>query len=168
MAHDIRLTQELRSLLFDQRVATLGSLNQDGTPMVSMVPFAISPADLCLVIHVSGLAAHTANVLARPAVSLLVMRPEPPGQPVHALSRATLEGRATLLLRDRACWSTCRASYLTRFPEVEPMTELGDFMFIAIHLQSARQIAGFGSARSVSAEELAQLLADGNDSPASF
>ena len=168
MAHDTRLTQELRSLLFDQRVAALGSLNQDGTPMVSMVPFAISPVDPCLVIHVSELAAHTANLLARPAVSLLVMRPEPPGEPVHALSRATLEGRATLLVRDRASRSTCRASYLARFPEAEPMTELGDFMFIAIHLQGARQIAGFGSARSVSAKELVQLLADGNDTPASF
>ena len=158
MAHDSRLTQELRSLLFDQRVAALGTLNQDGTPMVSMVPFAISSADPCLVIHVSGLAAHSANLLARPAVSLLVMRPERPGEPVHALPRATLDGRAALLVRESAAWDACRTSYLARFPEAEPMTELGDFMFIAIHLQRARQIAGFGSARSVDADALMQLL----------
>jgi putative heme iron utilization protein len=163
MALDSRLTQELRSLLLDQRVATLGTLNQDGTPMVSMVPFAIARTEGCIVIHVSGLAAHSANLLARPSVSLLVMRPELPGAPVHALPRATLQGSAAVLVRESAAWDTCRTAYLARFPEAEPMTTLGDFMFIAIQLQGARQIAGFGAARSVDADELMRLLADGNE-----
>ncbi len=163
MALDSRLTQELRSLLLDQRVAALGTLNQDGTPMVSMVPFAIARTESCFVIHVSGLAAHTANLLARPAVSLLVMRPELPGAPVHALPRATLQGSAAVLVRESAAWGTCRTAYLARFPEAESMTALGDFRFIAIHLQGARQIAGFGAARSVAGDELMHLLADGKD-----
>jgi putative heme iron utilization protein len=163
MALDSRLTQELRSLLLEQRVATLGTLNHDGTPMVSMVPFAIARSERCIVIHVSGLATHTANLLARPALSLLVMRPELPDAPVHALPRATLQGSAAVLVRESAPWSSCRTAYLARFPEAEPMTTLGDFMFIAIHLQRARQIAGFGAARSVDADELMQLLSDGNE-----
>jgi putative heme iron utilization protein len=163
MAVDSRLTQELRSLLLEQRVATLGTLNQDGTPMVSMVPFAVARPHRCIVIHVSGLAAHTANLLARPTLSLLVMRPELPGAPVHALPRATLQGSAEVLVRESAAWNACRTAYLARFPEAEPMTALADFLFVAIHLQGARQIAGFGSARSVGPDELMQLLADGKE-----
>jgi hypothetical protein len=53
---------------------------------------------------------------------------------------------------------TARAVYLTRFPEAQPMTELGDFSFVAIEPVSARQVAGFGTARPVEAEDLSALL----------
>jgi predicted pyridoxine 5'-phosphate oxidase superfamily flavin-nucleotide-binding protein len=61
MPHEPRLTRELRALLQAQRVATLGTLNADGSPLVSMVPFALRTDEAGFVIHVSGLAAHTAN-----------------------------------------------------------------------------------------------------------
>jgi hypothetical protein len=48
--------------------------------------------------------------------------------------------------------------YLARFPEAEPMTTLGDFRFLRLTPQGARQVAGFGAARSLSASELAQAL----------
>ena len=38
------------------------------------------------------------------------------------------------------------------------MTALGDFRFMAITVQAARQVAGFGAARSIDAEELMQVL----------
>ena len=159
MADESRLSSELRSLLHDQRVAALGTLNEDGAPMVSMVPFAMAASQACLVIHVSELAAHTRNLRTNSAVSVLVMRPEVVGEPVHALPRVTLEGSAEVLQRDSPAWTACRAAYLERFPEAEPMTELGDFTFVAVDLAGARQIAGFGAARSVDASELAQAIA---------
>lgn len=159
MPHDSRLTRELRALLHTQRVAALGTLNENGMPLVSMVPYAIATSLGCLTIHVSGLAAHTRNLQTRPAVSLLVMRPEVPGEPVHALPRATLEGNAEVLVPQSATWTECRSAYLERFPEAEPMTQLGDFMFVAMHVTSARQVAGFGAARSVVAQEMQHVLA---------
>jgi hypothetical protein len=158
MAHESRLTGELRALLQTQRVAALGTLCEDGTPLVSMVPFAIEPGSACLIIHVSGLAAHTRNLQASPAVSLLILRAEVQGEPVHALPRVTLQGRAAVLARDSAAWQACRAAYLARFPQVGPMTQLGDFMFVALHASAARQVAGFGAARSLDPNELAQVL----------
>ena len=86
MPHEPRLTRELRALLRAQRVATLGTLNDDGTPLVSMVPFALRTDEAGFVIHVSALAAHTGNLRQRPAVSVLVMQPEAAGAPVHALA----------------------------------------------------------------------------------
>lgn len=162
MTHESRLTRELRALLQAQRVAALGTLSDDGLPFVSMVPYAIEPVHGCLVIHISALAAHTGYLQARPAVSVLVMQPEAPGQPVHALPRVTLTGQAAMLAPGSAPWTLARAAYLARFPEAEPMTELGDFRFAAITPAGARQIAGFGAARSIGEDEVRQALVSTN------
>jgi putative heme iron utilization protein len=164
MPHESRLTRELRSLLHVQRVAALGTLCEDGAPLVSMVPYAIEPGQACLVIHVSGLAAHTRNLQSASAVSLLVMRAEVGGEPVHALPRVTQEGQAKALVPASPAWQACRAAYLERFPEAEPKTHLADFVFMAIHVTAARQVAGFGAARSIDARELAQVLGGEFDS----
>lgn len=158
MPHVARLTRQLRSMLAAQRVAALGSIADDGAPLVSMVPFAIEHELARLVIHVSELAAHTRNLRQRPRISLLVMEAAPPGQPVHALPRVTFDGVAALLAPQSRPWCVCRAAYLRRFPEAETMTLLGDFRFAAIEVTGARQVAGFGSARSLDAQEVRLAL----------
>jgi putative heme iron utilization protein len=158
MTHEPRLTVALRTLLQTQRVAALATLDAEGFPFVSMVPFAVEPFSAQLIIHVSGLAAHTRNLQTTPRVSLLVMQAEVTGEPVHALARVTLEGVATVLERESAAWLQARVAYLERFPDAQPMTELGDFMFVGIAVQGARQVAGFGAARSLDAETVAEVL----------
>ena len=159
MPHESRLTRELRALLHAHRVAALGTISDEGTPFVSMVPFALAPAYGCMVIHVSGLAAHTRYLTARSAVSLLVMQPEMAGEQVHALPRVTVEGLARVLEPDADEWPACRAAYLRRFPDAEHMTRLGDFRFVAVEVKSGRHVAGFGAARSVDEAELRLALA---------
>jgi heme iron utilization protein len=163
MTHEPRLARALRDLLHASRVAALGTVDDSGRAAVSMVPFAwlavsAHPARPMVVLHVSGLAAHTAHLEARAdKVSLLVMQAEVPGQPVHALPRVSLEGTAAFPPRGQAWWQACRAAYVARFPEAEPMTGLGDFRFVAIEVTGARHVAGFGAARSVEADELGSL-----------
>ena len=106
----------------------------------------------------SGLAAHTRNLQARTNISLLVMQPEMLGESVHALPRVTLAAIARVLTPASRDWGECRASYLARFPEAEPMTQLGDFMFVAVEVKSARHVAGFGAARSVDDGEVRRAL----------
>lgn len=158
MAHEPRLMRELRNLLETNRVAALGTVQDDGTPFVSMVPFALDARQGCLVIHVSGLAAHTRNLQARTHVSLLVMEPETPGNPVHDLPRVTLQANASFPERTSAEWKACRNAYLKRYPDVEHMTELGDFQLVALGVDGARHISGFGAARTVGKEELEQII----------
>ena len=158
MPHEPRLSHDLRTLLTSQRVAALGTLDEDGAPFVSMVPFALEPISASLVLHVSALAAHTRYLQVTPRVSLLVMQAEVAGTPVHALPRVTLQGQALVLTPGSTVWGECRAAYLARFPEAEPMTQLGDFRFMAIQVLGARQIAGFGAARSLDAEAMAAVL----------
>lgn len=157
-SHESRLTQALRAMFAAQRVAALGTLGDDGRPFVSMVPYALEPTSSSVVLHVSGLASHMRNLRARPQVSLLVMQSETIGEPVHALPRVTLEGLAMVLEPETPVWSSSRKAYLTRFPEAEPMTHLGDFRFVAIQVNSARQVAGFGAARSLDHTELLDIL----------
>lgn len=159
MAHVSRLTQQLRSLLQSRRVASLGTIGGDGAALVTMVPFAVEPDLGCLVIHVSQLAAHTRNLEARPKVSLLVMEAEVPGEPVHALPRVSIDGFASEPEPRGPRWLACRTAYLRRFPDAELMTQLPDFRFFAIEVSGARQVAGFGAARSIEAEELRLALA---------
>jgi len=157
-AHEPRLNRALRTLLQTQRVAALGTLNNAGKPFVSMVPFAIEPDSGTLVIHVSQLAPHTGFLLADSAVSVMVMQAEVAGEPVHALPRVSFDGLATRLVPNSAAWQAARHAYLARFPEAEPITELGDFSFVAISVTQARQVAGFGAARGLASEDLASVL----------
>lgn len=158
MASEHRLTRGLRELLVSQRTAALGTLDDEGAVFVSMVPYALDPLDRSLVIHVSELAAHSRNMRHRPCVSVLVCQAEVAGDPVHALPRVTLDALATETEPGSADAQACRAAYLARFPEAAPMTALGDFRFVRLRSQGARQVAGFGAARSLDAAEVDQAL----------
>lgn len=158
MAHVPRLTLQLRALLDGQRVAALGTIGDDGAPLVTMVPYAPQRELGVLVIHVSDLAAHSHNLRLRPRVSMLVMQAPVPGEPVHALPRVTFDGHARVLPPDSEPWRASRQAYLARFPDAELMTRLGDFRFVAIEPAGARQVAGFGAARTIDAAEVRLAL----------
>ena len=156
--HLPRLGHALRALLHERRHAALGTLDAAGAPFVSMVPFAVDATAGRLVLHISGLAAHTGHMAAEPRVSLLVTAADAAGQPVHDLARVTLQALAHTPAPGAADWASARAAYLARFPEATPMTELPDFRFITLQITGARQVAGFGAARSVDGDELARVL----------
>ena len=63
-----------------------------------------------------------------------------------------------MLERDSELSNLARRVYLNRFAEAAPMTELGDFCFVSVRVDEARQVAGFGAARSLETEEIAGLL----------
>jgi putative heme iron utilization protein len=62
---DAEQTQLLQALLTAQPVAALATLHK-GEPAASMVPYALLPNGRGVVIHVSRLATHTADMLAQP------------------------------------------------------------------------------------------------------
>ena len=154
MAPEHSLTRALRDLLARRRTAALGTVDAAGAPFVSLVPFAIDPTSSSLVIHISALAAHSQNLRARPQASLMVADGEVAGEPVHALARVTIEVLASWAEPGSAQADQCRAVYLARFPEAEPMTQLGDFRFVAVHVTGGRHVAGFGAARDVDRDEV--------------
>ncbi len=150
--------ESLRTIILPQANAALGTLH-DGQPFVSMVPFAVMPDGKGFVIHVSGLAAHTKDMLAHPTVSLLVMAPQSPDVPPQALPRVTVQCEARKIDDDHAFYAAARTAYLQRFPEAEMMMALGDFSFFVLAPLAVRLVGGFAQAASLTPLNLEQALA---------
>lgn len=147
----------LRDLLHISQTAALATLHQ-GDPAVSMVPFVLDAADGTLLIHVSALATHTADMQAHPAVSLLVVADASPDVPPQARPRAAISGRARFIARDSAEHAAAGAIYRARFPSAAMMFELADFSLVRIEPRAARVIGGFAQAASLAGERLQQAL----------
>ncbi|NDY90861.1 pyridoxamine 5'-phosphate oxidase family protein [Ideonella livida] len=145
---DNAVTLPLRQLLARQPVAALATLHQ-GAPASSMVPFAWRPASGELLLHVSRLATHTADMLAQPAVSLLVQGlPDMADTPL-ALPRAAFSGQARPLAPGSEEAEAAQADYLARLPDAAPLFNFGDFGLFAVQVRSVRLVAGFGRAHSL-------------------
>ncbi|MEY4752988.1 MAG: hypothetical protein RJA44_663 [Pseudomonadota bacterium] len=155
--HASRLDQALLTLLASRSIAALGTLQADGAPFVSMAPYALLPDQPALVMHVSGLAAHTRQMAQDGRVSLLITAAEDADTPPQAVARVTLTAQAVFTDAGSAEAQACRSAYLARHPQAEPITALPDFSFVRLDVAEARQIAGFGAARSVSRAALQSL-----------
>lgn len=148
--------QALRALLDSQPVAALATLHA-GDPAVSMVPCARMP-DGRFIIHVSSLATHTADMRAHPAVALMVTAPLPAGASPLALPRLSVRGQATPCPPDHADHAVAQAAYLARLPDSAELFSFGDFSLFLISVQSARYVAGFAQAMSLTASQYAALF----------
>ena len=149
--------QTLRDLLRTQEVAALGTLHQ-GEPYVSMVPFALRPGGTDFIVHVSQLAAHTRDMLAHPAVSLMVMALPAPGVTPQETARITVQGTAMQLVPGTPEHAAAQAAYLARFPQSEPMFGFADFSLFVIVPESIRFVGGFAQATTISPATLAHAL----------
>ncbi len=122
-----------------------------------MVPYAVAK-DGSFILHVSRLAAHTRDMHDNPGVSLLITESEGSGKMPQALARVTVQGRAEMLDRDSEKNTDAREVYLSRFPDAAPLFEFSDFNIFIIKPISARVIAGFGQAVTITGEDFAAAL----------
>lgn len=149
----------LRALLRASSVASLATLH-DGAPAVSLTPWAPAADGASLLVHVSGLAQHTRDMLADPRVAVMIAEPESSGTLAQALPRVMIQGVAREIDRSSADYEAAKSAYLARHPRSEITFGLGDFSIFAIEPRTARFVAGFGRAFDVETSELAQALKD--------
>jgi heme oxygenase (biliverdin-IX-beta and delta-forming) len=154
------LTIVLQQLIHGRMIAALGTLHE-GVPFVSMVTYAVA-RDGSFILHVSRLAAHTQDMLDNPEVSLLITESERSGKMPQALARVTVLGRAEMLDRDSQKHIDAREVYLSRFPDAAPLFEFADFSIFVIEPVSARVIAGFGQAVTITGEDFMTALSGVN------
>ena len=147
----------LKLLLATRPVAALATLHK-GEPAVSMVPFAMLPSGARFVIHVSRLATHTHDMLAHPAVALLVTASLADAETPLALPRVSIQGQARQCAPDSAEYAQARAAYLAKLPDAEELFAFSDFSLFIIEPDSARYVAGFGRALTLTAERLQAAL----------
>lgn len=150
----------LRQLLEQQETAALGTLHR-GEPFVSMVPYALLPAGRGLVIHVSRLSTHTADMQQHPGVSVLVCAVREPGVAPQGLARATLQGDARFCAETTGEYTDARAAYVARYPDSEPMFSFGDFSLVVIVPRSVRVVGGFAQAWTASASDYLAAMSGG-------
>ena len=150
------LTVVLQQLIHGRVIAALGTLHE-GVPFVSMVPYAVA-SDGSFILHVSRLATHTRDMLDHPEVSLLITESEGSGKMPQALARVTVQGRAKMLERDSQKHIDARDVYLLRFPDAAPLFEFSDFNIVIIKPMSARIIAGFGQAITMTGDDFSTTV----------
>lgn len=156
---DAELNESLVRLLRSRKTAALGTLHA-GSPFVSMVPYALVAEGF--VIHVSKLAAHTRDMLADANVSLLIAEAEGGGKSALGLMRVSVQGQAQRIPSSSRELPEFKAAYLARFPDAEQMFSFTDFSIFLIRPDSARFVAGFGQAHSLTGESLAQIVQQGH------
>lgn len=145
------------ALCLATRTAALATLH-DGAPSVSMTPYAVLASPFAFVVHVSGLAAHTRDMVADPRVALLVVQ-EDGAAPAHARARVAMQGIARPLDAGDPRQGPARESYLSRFPDMAGLFELGDFRLFAIEPTSVRVVLGFAQATSLTPATFASAFA---------
>jgi putative heme iron utilization protein len=148
----------LRAVVAAQPVAALATLHH-GEPATSMTPYAWLPEGGELVLHVSRLATHTADMQAHATVSLLVVGPADMAETPLALPRLSVQGEARTCLPEDPRYAAARSAYLARFPDAEPLFGFGDFSLVLVQPQHLRFVGGFGRAHAVSLAAWGQALA---------
>lgn len=144
-------------LISAQSWLALATVDEHGVPALSYVPFA--PADGAFGVVVSGLAAHTAHLLARRAASVLLVE-ENPEQP-DAYARARLSAAVTASphapgsAQAEAVWSALQAR---QGETVLVLRTLPDFRAVSLAPANGRLVLGFASAHDLDGAALAELL----------
>lgn len=128
-----------RALIHEAEEAAFGSLNGDGSPLVSHVPVA-TMVDGAPLVLISQLAMHTKNIGRDERASLLfVGAPHGEGDP-STRPRISVQGRL-VAVHDR---DAARERYLRRQPAAVLYADFDDFAFMRLEPAGAHLVAGFG------------------------
>lgn len=160
-APDAAARARIVALLHGQRWAGLASVGPDGLPLASQVAYVPEPGAAAVLLHLSTLAAHTRNVLARPHCSLVVSEPDDGRVDPQTLARLTLGGEARVVAPPCERYAVLRAAYLARLPEAAPRFDFADFRLLRVALHDGHYVGGFASAHQLPATLLHALLGAG-------
>ena len=143
--------REAARLISKLRWFVLATIEQDGSPTLSYVPFAVVDGAFGMV--ASRLAAHTANLLARRPASVILVDDDGPAveQPdAYARSRFSIGVTASPRVRGSfeadAIWSALAAR---RGATVGIVRTLPDFEAFALRPSGGRLVLGFASAHDL-------------------
>jgi len=148
--------EALRELLTASRVLSL-ALVVDDAPVNGLLPFAVTPDYRALVVHASRLARHTKGLDDGAPFDALLHEPVVGTVDALQVKRVTLRGVVRKPEEGTPAHDALRRGYLTKFPEAEPITELGDFAFYVLLIDGGRLVTGFGAAANVTQDTIDTL-----------
>jgi len=142
-------------LVSSHRWASLATLHEGG-PLASMVAYATEKDLSALFFHLSGLSAHTRDLLADGRASLCVGEADPGTGDPQTLPRLTLKGRTVPLEHGTPHFEAARNIYLGKFPDAELRFGLPDFVLFVFVPEEGRVVGGFARAGRVSPAQLVE------------
>jgi putative heme iron utilization protein len=143
-----------RLVLRTAATGSLATVNDDGSPFVSLVTVATSAAGEPVLL-LSRLAVHTGNLHRDGRASLLLVAPGGESGDPLAGARLTVSGKVA---KDED--PALRRRFLARHDEAVGYADFADFAFYRLKVASAHLVAGFGRIHSLSAAELLTDCAD--------
>lgn len=141
-------TSALLELRTTCRTAILATASADGVPDASYAPFVDGGGhDGALLILVSGLARHTANLLHSRRASVLLIEDESAAGQIYGRRRVTYACRVEPVERESAAWTSGVNALQARHGAVVTMLrDLKDFQMLRLVPESGSLVLGFGKA----------------------
>ena len=156
---DFDPVQDARRLLRSIRAGALATIAPDGFPLATLVNVATA-FDGSPLLLMSGLSAHTKNLLAEPRASILLSEGGKGDPLAHA--RLTVVGRA-VRIDDSTAREAAKARFLARHPKSALYADFGDFAFWRLEVARALLNGGFARAAEFTAQALLSEVADAGE-----
>lgn len=145
----------LQQLINGRKTASLSTLNKQGLPEVSLVPFVYYQHAFW--VYVSRLSQHTQNLLEQKYASLLIHGSEDTSTNAFAIQRLIAECNASEFnCRQNGQYAEeifqCMSDRLGK--TVDLLSQLPDFHLFSLTPKAGRLITGFGKAFTINFEDL--------------
>ncbi len=140
----------VQELINASKSVILATIDAEGNPNSSYAPFV--QVDQTFYILVSFMAKHTKNLADGRKTSIMFIEDESATKQIYARERLTIDATTSQIERDSEVWNAVVAKLReTHGKVVEVISEMGDFILIALQPVKGSYVNGFGSAYFVDA-----------------
>lgn len=141
---------KVQELINASKSVILATVDAEGNPNSSYAPFV--QVEQTFYILVSFMAKHTRNLADGRKTSIMFIEDESATKQIYARERLTLEAAASQIERDSELWNNVVGKLRKAHGKVvEVISEMGDFILIALQPLKGSYVNGFGSAYFVDA-----------------
>ena len=146
--HAKPLSPKIEELIARTQSIILATVDAEGTPNSSYAPFV--QVENTFYIIVSFMAKHTKNLSEGRKTSIMFIEDESSTKQIYARERLTIEAGVSQIDRDSDRWNLVIGQLKeTHGKVVEVISEMKDFILIALTPVKGTYVNGFGSAYSV-------------------
>ncbi|MCJ7935116.1 MAG: pyridoxamine 5'-phosphate oxidase family protein [Chryseobacterium sp.] len=136
---------KVKELIDRTKSVILATADAEGNPNSSYAPFV--QVDQAFYILVSFMARHTKNLAEGRKASVMFIEDESAAKQIYARERLTIEASASRVERDSEKWNAVVAKLKENHGKVvDVISEMGDFILIALQPVKGSYVNGFGSA----------------------
>jgi len=143
---------QARDLIAAARIAALGTLDDDGAPVVTRIAFGRDAQGAAMTL-VSDLSQHSRAMARDPRVSLLLGEVAGKGDPLTH-PRLTLLAQAVPVPRGGAEHAACAPAWLATHPKAKLYIGFADFGFVRFDVSAGLLNGGFGRAYRLSPADM--------------